>query len=253
MSESEEKKDTITIKKADLWKYSTFILAGLLVIGAFMYYSKDTGNPTGAVVANEGNAGNAPAVPTSYAQATVDDDAVLGEPNAPVTIIEFSDYQCPYCRKFWTETFSELKKNFIDTGKAKFVYRDFPLENIHPAAMPAAQAAECVREKGGDSAYFKMHDKIFEEGNILDSGDPKGAVTSTANFGPAELKKWAKEIGYDIGTCLDSEKFKSEVEKDIQDGSNSGVEGTPAFFVNGKMLSGALPYSAFKEAIEAEL
>ena len=119
--------------------------------------------------------------------------------------------------------------------------------------MPAAIAAECVREKGGDEAYFKIHDKIFTEGNILDGGSPTAPVTKTAQFGVPELKKWAKDIGYDIGGCLDSNKYKDEVQNDLSDGSAAGVRGTPAFFVNGQLLSGAQPFGAFKQAIDAEL
>ncbi len=246
----ESSKDTITIKKDSLWKYSTFLLLAVLIIGAFMFYKGDNGSPTGNVVNNPGEQ-----LPGQNARAevSIDDDAVLGDEDAPVTIIEFSDYQCPFCRKFWTETFPLIKKEYIDTGKASFVYRDFPLDSIHPAATPAAIAAECVREKGGDEAYFKMHDKIFAEGNVLDSGTENGPVTKTAQFGNTELKQWAKELGYDIGSCLDSNKYKSEIQKDLADGSAAGVQGTPAFFVNGKLLSGAQPFSAFKQAIDAEL
>ena len=246
--------DSITIRKDTLWKYSTFILAAILIVGAFVFFmDKDGGNtaPTGNVVNNPGDQ-----LPGQNARVEIDadDDAVLGDKNAPVEIIEFSDYQCPFCRKFWTETFSQIKKEYIDTGKVKFVYRDFPLESIHPAAMPSAIALECVREKGGDAAYFKMHDKVFSEGNKLDGGDPiTGPVKGTAQYGAAELKKWAKDLGYDISSCLDSNKFKAEVQKDIADGGAVGVQGTPAFFVNGKLLSGAQPFSAFKQAIDAEL
>ncbi|MEK6843868.1 MAG: DsbA family protein [Nanoarchaeota archaeon] len=242
--------EVITISKNSLWKYSTFLLAAILIVGAFVFFTKgDSNSPTGRVIDNSGQ--QLPG--QKAASVSIDDDAVLGDKNAPVEIIEFSDYQCPFCRKFWTETFSQIKKDYIDTGKVKFVYRDFPLESIHPAALPAAIAAECAREKGGDKAYFEMHDKIFSEGNILDSGTANGPVTKTAQFGNAELKKWAKDLGYDISSCLDNKKYEQEVSKDMADGSAAGVSGTPAFFVNGKLLSGAQPYSAFKQAIEAEL
>ncbi len=184
---------------------------------------------------------------------SVDDDAVLGSKDAPVTIIEFSDYQCPFCRKFWVESFSSLKKDYIDTGKVKFVYRDFPLSSLHPSAEIAAEAAECVREKGGDVAYWKMHDKMFSEQNIIDSGSADGPVGGTAQFTKDDLKKWAKAIGYDIGSCLDSGKYADEVAKDLADGSSAGVTGTPAFIINGLRLDGALPYSQFKQIIDAEL
>jgi len=240
---------TLTIRKDALWKYSTFLLLAILVVGAFFVFTG--GNGTTGQAAQQPT--QLPSQP-SQVEASADDDAFLGDENAPVEIIEFSDYQCPFCRKFWTETLPLIKSEYIDTGKVKFVYRDFPLTSIHPAAQPAAEAAECVRAKGGDEAYFKMHDKIFQEGNILDGGDPiKGPVQGTAQFGTTELKKWAKDIGYDISSCLDSGKFKSEVQKDLADATSAGGQGTPYFIINGKPLSGAQPFSAFKQIIDAEL
>ncbi|NCO11623.1 DsbA family protein [Candidatus Pacearchaeota archaeon] len=243
---------TLTIKKDALWKYSTFALLAVLVIGGIVWMLPNNSSPTGNVEANN----PAPTLPSqpSQVRASADDDPVLGNKNAPVEIIEFSDYQCPFCRKFWTETLPLIKSEYIDTGKVKFVYRDFPLDSIHPAATPAAEAANCVREQGGDEAYYEMHDKIFQEGNILDGGDPiTGPVRGTAQFGATELKQWAQDIGYDIGSCLDSGKYKSEVQKDLADAQAAGGQGTPYFVINGKPLSGAQPFAAFKQVIDAEL
>lgn len=243
----------------DKLKLLTILVVCSLIFSAFSFYgtfrmatalNKLT---DGTAVAQPGAQGNdAAQAPKGPVDVSVDDDAILGNKNAKVTIVEFSDYQCPFCRKFWTETFSELKKNYIDTGKVKLVFRDFPL-GFHPAAQPAAEAAECARFIGGDAAYWKMHDKMFSEQNILDSGSPTGAVSKTVQFTADDLKKWAKDLGYDIGSCLDSKKFASEVQKDTAQGASYGVQGTPAFFVNGNLLSGAYPYAAFKQLIDAEL
>lgn len=168
---------------------------------------------------------------------SVDDDAFLGKENAPVTIVEFSDYQCPFCERFYLQTLDQLKKEYIDTGKVKLVYRDFPLE-FHPYAQKAAEAAECAGEQG---KYYQMHNKLFENQVAIDIPD---------------LKKYAKDIGLNtaqFNTCLDTGKMKSEVENDYQEGISYGVTGTPAFFINGKLLEGAQPFSAFKQAIDAEL
>ena len=165
------------------------------------------------------------------------DDAVLGNKNAPVTIIEFSDYQCPFCEKFWSETLPQLKTKYINTGKVKLIYKDFPL-SIHTQAQISAEATECVRSKGGDVKFWKMHDKIFENQQILSEEN---------------LKKWAKELGVDITTCLADGQFKTEVNEDMQYGSSLGVTGTPAFFVNGKLITGAQPFAVFEQIIEAEL
>ena len=198
--------------------------------------------------------------------ASEDDDAVLGDSNAEVTIIEFSDYQCPFCRKFWTETYPELKSQYVDTGKAKIIFRDLPLDTncnrnlgnqLHPMACKSAEAAECVREKAGDSGYWKFHDKIFSEQNILDSGSASGSVTKTVTYTDDDLKKWAKDLGYDIGSCLDSGKYKNEVLKDSADAQSAGGQGTPFFVImksgesEGIPLSGAYPYDTFKQIIDS--
>ena len=197
--------------------------------------------------------------------ASEDDDAVLGDSNAEVTIIEFSDYQCPFCRKFWTETYPELKSQYVDTGKAKIIFRDLPLDTncnrnlgnqLHPMACKSAEAAECVREKAGDLGYWKFHDKMFSEQNILDSGSASASVTKTVTYTDDDLKKWAKDLGYEISSCLDSGKYKSEIMKDISDAGLAGGSGTPYFVIKksgeekGTALSGAQPLSAFKAVID---
>ena len=183
------------------------------------------------------NAGNQQ-VQQGKVEVSADDDAFLGKVEASITIIEFSDYQCPFCERFWSETLPSIKSEYIDTGKVKFVYRDFPLNAIHPMAESAAVAAECVREKGKDKAYFEYHDKIFENQQLLSNEN---------------LKKWAKELGYEIDTCLDSEKYLEEVKKDLSDGEAAGISGSPGFLINEIELSGAQPFSAFKQIIEQEL
>lgn len=243
---------TITISKDSLWKYSAFILGALVIVLAFMVFS-DNREITGNVVANNPQPGalTQPSIPSANekVQINVEGAPTLGSKSAPITIIEYSDYQCPFCRKFWQDTLPNIKKDYIDAGKVKFVYKDFPL-GFHPGAIPYAEASRCVKEKGGDETYWKMHDKIFEEQNKLDGG----SVSSTIEYvGDETLKKWAKDLGYDIGKCLDEGKYKSAVQKDLAEGSSAGVQGTPGFFINGRALSGAQPYSVFKQAIDAEL
>jgi protein-disulfide isomerase len=241
--ESSKSSKTITLKKSDLWKYSTFVLiAALIIVGIVVL--KPFG--TGQVVQN-------PNQQQGVVEASVDDDAVLGDSNAPVTIVEFSDYQCPYCRKFWTETFHQIKEQYIDTGKVKLVFRDLPLASLHPMAVKSAEAAECVREQGGDKAYFEYHDKVFAEQNLLDSGNEMGQVTKTVTYTENDLKSWAQDLGYDIGSCLDSGKYTSEVAKDFSDAQSAGFTGTPGFSINGVPLKGAYPFSEFQRIIESEL
>ena len=136
---------------------------------------------------------------------------------------------------------SSIEKNYIKTGKVKLYYRDFPLSNIHSNAQKAAEAARCVREQKGDDGFWKMHNKLFENQQDL----------SIENY-----KKWARELGVSgskFDSCLDEGKYESSVQKDSTYGQSLGVQGTPAFFINGQLVSGAQPYSVFEQVIEAEL
>ncbi len=166
----------------------------------------------------------------------------LGDPNAPVTIVEFSDYQCPYCLRNFQQTFPKIKENYIDTGKVKYVFKDFPL-SFHKQAMPASMAAECAGEQG---KYWEMHDKLFSERDRWNENPDVNNV----------MKDFAKELGLDtkqFNECFDSEKYKDEILADQQEGIAAGVKGTPAFFINGQFLSGAQPYEVFKQVIDQAL
>lgn len=227
--------NVLRINKSSLWKYSTFVLLAIVIIGAFFMF-KGTGKiiGTGNVIANPPQ--QLPGV-GGKVEVSIDDDAVLGDENAPVTIIEFSDYECPFCGRFYSETLGQIDDKYIKTGKVKLVYRDFPL-SFHPNAQKAAEAAECAGEQG---KYWEMHDKLFKNG---------------VSGGIAGFKQYAKEIGFDsskFDNCLDSGKMASEVQKDFNDGQSYGVQGTPAFFINGKLVSGAQPFSNFQQVIDGEL
>lgn len=177
------------------------------------------------------------AAPGEPVDVSADDDSVLGDEDAPVTIIEFSDYQCPFCAKFYTDSLQQIKKDYVETGKVKVIYRDFPL-SFHPEATPSAIAAECAGEQG---EYYAFHDGLFE---------------NQGRLGADLYAELAKDIGLDMSkfnTCLKDPKMAAEVQKDFKDGQASGVTGTPAFFVNGVKVSGAQPYSVFKQIIDAEL
>ena len=169
------------------------------------------------------------------------DSPVMGEADAPLTIIEFSDYQCPFCGKFYDQTLPQIEEKYIKTGKVKLVYKDFPLISIHSEAQKAAEAARCVREQKGDEGYFKMHNKLFENQQSL----------SVENY-----KKWARTLGV-VGSkfdkCLDDGTFADDVEDELAYGESLGVTGTPAFFIDGKLISGAQPFDVFEQAIDAVL
>lgn len=167
-------------------------------------------------------------------QVSVDDDPFKGPEDAPVTVIEFSDFQCPYCRRV-QPTLQQLFAEY--EGKIKIVYRDFPLRQAHPQAQKAAEAAQCAAEQ---EQFWPYHDKLF--------------VVSSLQV--EELKQYAKELGLDterFNTCLDSDKYVAEIEKDLQDGVKAGVSATPSFFINGIPLSGAAPYEQFKTLVDNAL
>jgi len=179
----------------------------------------------------------APAEPVDV---SIDDDAMKGDKNAPVTIVEFSDFECPFCSRFYRDTLPDILSEYVDKGKARFVYRDFAL-SFHQYAHAAALAAECVKDQGGDKLFFKYHDKLYE---------------NQASFSIDNFKKWAAELGLnasEFNDCLDTEKFADEIDKDFEDGRSYGVTGTPAFFINGRLVSGAQPFSVFKQIIDEEL
>mgnify|MGYP001606602473 FL=1 len=169
---------------------------------------------------------------------------VLGKNNAKVTMIEFSDFECPFCKRYFDETISQIIKDYVDTGKIKMYYRHFPLD-FHPAAMPAALASECANEQG---KFWEYHDKVFAEQDKI-SGKTGDTIT-------AQLKTWAQEMRLNTSqfdSCLDNTKFQANVDADRADGTTAGVSGTPTFFINGKRIVGAQPYAAFKTLIDEEL
>ena len=170
-----------------------------------------------------------------------------------MTLIDFTDYECPFCKRYFDDTFSQIKKNYIDTGKIKYVVRDLPL-SFHANAHKEAQAAECAREQGGDSTYYKYHDEIF-----------KKTTSNGTGLALTELSVLATNLGLDgtaLQTCLDSDKYKAEVDKDLADASAVGASGTPTFFIGkstgdgvitGTKIVGAQPYSAFQAEIDKQL
>lgn len=165
---------------------------------------------------------------------SADDDPWKGGKDAPVTIIEFTDYQCPFCARA-RPTVKQVVETYGD--KVKYVLRDFPL-SFHPNAQKAAEAAECA---GDQDKYWEYSDLLWANNKALEVPN---------------LKKLAKDAGLDqakFDQCLDSGKFTAEVQKDMADGSKAGVSGTPSFFINGQMLTGARPFEQFKDVIDVEI
>jgi protein-disulfide isomerase len=167
----------------------------------------------------------------------------LGREDAPVTMVEFTDYQCPFCRRFESQSFAQLKKDYIDTGKVRFVTRDLPLE-FHPNAPGAANAARCAGEQ---NKFWEMHDVIMQD--------------TATDLGPDAILKYAEKVKLDIPsfkTCLDQKKYVAAIQKDTADAGVLGISGTPSFVIgktakdqiDGVRIVGAVPYSVFDSTIK---
>jgi len=166
----------------------------------------------------------------------VDDDPFYGPENAAITIIEFSDYECPFCRKWHAEVYQRL----LDTypGQIRFVFRDFPLTSIHANAFSAAEAANCAGDQG---LYWPYHDQLF---------------SMQLGLGKQAYQQYAEQLGLDMDTfnaCLDDGKYKAEIQADFEFAAQLGVRSTPTFFINGIALVGAQSFEVFQQVIDQEL
>jgi len=191
-----------------------------------------------------------PSQPPQPVKISLDDDPIRGDPNAPITIVEFSDFQCPFCARFHVQTLPSLLEEYIDTGKVNLVYRDFPIQSIHPNALPAAVAAECANEQGN---YWEYHDTLFEKQSGWSRLDSNTAIST--------FSQYATDIGLEqqqFDSCLGSGKYLEEVQGDLSDGRDYDITGTPGFFIGNEeigfvKLNGAQPFDSFKRIIDAQL
>ena len=181
---------------------------------------------------------------------STDNDPIIGDPNAPITIIEFSDFQCPFCARFHVETLPLIMNEYINDGQVKLVFRDFPIQSIHPNALPASVAAECANEQG---KFKEMHDALFENQNEWNNQSLDNAIITFSQYASdMELQ----EETFD--SCLKNGKYVEEIQKDLEDGRTYGVSGTPGFFVGNDQigfieLTGAQPFENFKKVIDSQI
>ncbi len=165
----------------------------------------------------------------------IDGEPALGPDDAPITLVAFSDFECPYCQKWYAETWPQIQKNYGD--QVRLVYRDFPLP-MHANAQPAAEAAACAFEQG---KYWEYQDLIFNNGGTL---------------GDQTYQEFAQQLGLDtetFKTCYESGRYRTEIEADRDWASELGISSTPTFFVNGIALVGAQPFETFQQVIDMEL
>jgi protein-disulfide isomerase len=172
------------------------------------------------------------------------DAPAQGDPDAPLTIVEFSEYQCPYCGAYTNETYPMVIEEFVDTGRARYVFVDFPLKNIHADAVTAGAAAHCARDQGGDEAYFAMHHELF-------ANQQEWAV-GVDNV-PELLGGYADDIdldGDELIACIEAGTHEATVDEGFNKALEAQIGGTPTFFINGYMMAGAYPPDMFREILE---
>ncbi len=196
----------------------------------------DGGNDNGSGGAVDDNTGGVSVA--DIILAVRDEDRVLGGAGAPVTVVEYGDFQCPGCREFALNVFPTIKQRFVDVGDVRWVFRHFPLSSIHDFAEGAAQAAECAGDQG---QFFAYHDSLFENQEALTRAD---------------LSTYAGELGLstnEFDSCVDDSVMAGKVQGDLESGQLLGVRGTPTFFINGVPYSGSVTADAFSNAIESAL
>jgi protein-disulfide isomerase len=234
-----KKNETITVDKLTLWKGAFFV-----VLAMFLYtnFIADSGS-----VIDAGDSGNNvvnPSPSPSAVKIELDSDSpVIGDADADIHVIEFSDFQCPFCARAASGTVAELKSSSLfNDGEINFMFRHFPLNSIHPHAQKAAEASECANRQG---KFWEYHDVLFANGDAL-------AV--------ANLKTYAGQVGLDQGefdSCLDNGEATAKVNADLKSATDAGGRGTPYFVVynsdNGKTaaVSGAVPFANIESAINS--
>ena len=226
-------KDTITftIKKTHLYVALAVVLAFGSGLGVSWLFSRS--ETTSPQVSNQSDLQSEA---SSVVRIDIEGRPYLGPTDAPVTIVEFTDYECPFCRRHFQDTMPQLLREY--EGSIKYVILNFPISRIHPYAQKAAEAAECAYDQ---NKFWEYHDVLFQNQRGLDS---------------KSLKIHAEDVGLDtdvFGNCLDSGAKAQLVLDNLQDGEGYGVSATPTFFINGQRLIGARPFSSFQVLIDAAL
>jgi len=234
-----QEEDTVTFKRSHFYSVLTILAFAAGVLLGYVVWGFDSAKDIPVVTAQD--AGPVVEAPVTQESQFVRYDVAsegypsIGPEDAPITIIEFSDYQCPFCKRWHDEVYQPLLNAY--PGKIKMVYRQLPLTSIHPDAFPAAEAAMCAGEQ---NAYWQFHDKLF-------NGDSLGASLYT---------QYAQELGLDMTsfeTCITDHKYQETVQADLDFAVNLGVRSTPTFFINGLAIVGAQPLNVFQQVIDKEL
>lgn len=232
----------------------SILVSGIMISASILYVAV-----SGGIAINGGSAGvntleqGGEEEPQNAEVEVLDDDPFIGSEEAQVVMIEFSDYECPFCQRYHLNTYPEIKSAYVDTDRIGYVWKDFPLSFHDPLATDQAVAAQCVMRLEGSEKYFEYADKIFETteggGNGMDE---------------SQLNDLAEEIGVnkeDFDACADNDETLAKVEANIEVGAAAGISGTPGFVigviedgvVKGEVVSGALPFANFQDVIDRYL
>lgn len=231
-------------KKTDWLLPISILIAGIMITGALIYSvgrNSITQNQKSSASGLDNDSSSA-----AYGKLPPlgGRDVVLGNPEAPVTLIEYGDYQCPFCGRFFNQVEPQLRDEYIKTSKVKMVYRDFSI--LGPESDAAAASAGCAKDQGKFWAY---HDELF-------TAETKDAQENNGNLNRDLFLMLAQNAQLDMTafvSCLDSNKYVEQVKKDTADGKTLGVSGTPTTYINGEQVVGAQPYSVFKSVIDIAL
>ena len=235
------------------WIIGLSIIVGSLIVAAGFFVTfrlafKDLGgavisqNSPAAPSAPTGAAAQPAAAPTAPVNITLKSSTpYLGNANAKVTVVEYADYECPFCEQWFKTVWPDLKTKYVDTGKIKFVYQDFAF--LGPDSNTAAEASHCAADQ---NMFWQYHDYLFAN----QGAEGSGWATAT------HQKQFAQSVGLNVSqfnSCLDGGKYKQEVLDETAAGKSYGVTGTPSIFINGSIIVGAQPATAFEQAIDAAL
>ena len=223
---------------------ASFLLGSLITKVKYLEYNGTGSKTASAPSAIKQAAAQQPQAPTAPSKVQVDAGnlPLKGNSNAKVTIVEFADFRCPFCEKFFTDIEPQLIKDYVDTGKAKLAFRNFAF--LGPASVVAANAGECANEQ---AKFWDMHDYLYKN---------QPSESDTSMYTTDKLTTIAGQLGMDTAkfkSCLDGNKYDKNVSDDLAAGQKAGVSGTPTTFVNGTPVIGAVPYNQLKTAIDAEL
>lgn len=227
------------------WLPFAVVLAGGLIAGAVLFKDQLVGRPGGTPAPQEdvnvlGETATPTPTPVDNLEVNLDGVPMLGEATAAVTIVEFSDFQCPYCEQFFTMTLPQVKKEYVEMGKVKYYFKNFPLVNLHKNAAKAAEAALCADDQG---KFWEYHDQLFaKQSEWAEQASPR-----------AIFEKYAGSLGLrakDFAACLETGKYATRIKEEMSEGQTLGMTGTPSFVINGRLFVGAYPFPDFKKILD---